>query len=192
MIINQPFSKKKVYFTSDNHFGHNNIIEYCDRPFSGNKEMTQYMIKEWNKKISDGDIVFHLGDLFLSSIDYAQQILNRLNGQIYLINGNHDYDNILQWDLFDNEDMFLAKEDLLKIRVNDHELDKGYTDIVMCHYPLYSWNPYGSWHLFGHVHGSIEHPSKYAYDVGVDTNEFKPLSYHEIKVMFTRRFLNNE
>jgi calcineurin-like phosphoesterase family protein len=79
-----------LFFTSDHHFGHNNIIKYCNRPFENVDEMNAALIKRWNEKIPpDGD-VYHLGDFALCHPEKLEEILDQLNGRIHLIIGNHD------------------------------------------------------------------------------------------------------
>ena len=51
-----------IYFTSDMHFGHRNVIRFCNRPFADEKEMAQGLIKNWNDKVKSNDFVFSLGD----------------------------------------------------------------------------------------------------------------------------------
>ena len=80
----------KIYFTSDHHFGHKNIIKFSKRPFKGVDEMDEMLIQKWNEKIKPEDDVYHLGDVGLSSFGKLSKILEKLNGKIYLINGNHE------------------------------------------------------------------------------------------------------
>lgn len=81
---------QNIFFTSDLHFNHSNVIKWCNRPFLNVEEMNQSLIDNWNKKVSNKDIVFHLGDLFWKYYN-DKQILDALNGErIYLIPGNHD------------------------------------------------------------------------------------------------------
>jgi calcineurin-like phosphoesterase family protein len=85
---------RDMWFTSDNHWGHRNIIEYCRRPFSSVEEMDEAMIERWNKVVKPGDIVYHLGDLMLGpgkTLGYRlAKLFIRLHGEIFLIRGNHD------------------------------------------------------------------------------------------------------
>lgn len=76
------------YFTSDNHFGHKAIIEYCGRPFKNTKQMDTEMIKRWNSTVSNNDTVFHLGDF--GGWNNFSKMKKKLNGNIILIKGNHD------------------------------------------------------------------------------------------------------
>ena len=80
----------KVFIISDTHFGHENIIKYCNRPFSSAEEMDQTMIKRWNETVSNNDIIIHLGDFALCSRDRLKEIVSKLNGKKILIMGNHD------------------------------------------------------------------------------------------------------
>jgi calcineurin-like phosphoesterase family protein len=86
-------SKDGVFFTSDTHFGHTNILKYCDRPFSSTEEMDEEIIRCWNSVVKPDNIVFHLGDFAFGTIAQWETYRNRLNGHIHLILGNHDMHN---------------------------------------------------------------------------------------------------
>lgn len=79
-----------TWFVSDTHFDHYKIIEYCNRPFKSNTEMTHTLIDNWNSCVKEHDLVYHLGDFGFASKYEISDILSRLNGQIVLILGNHD------------------------------------------------------------------------------------------------------
>lgn len=81
---------RKIWFTSDFHFGHKNVIKYCDRPFSNLSEMNSKLIKNYNKLISDEDIVYILGDISFLNTKSTTEIIKSLNGYKFLIKGNHD------------------------------------------------------------------------------------------------------
>ena len=93
-IMNYKFDGAKVYFTSDTHFNHANIIGFCNRPFKNVEEMNETLITNWNRVVGVDDIVFHLGDFCLGGSAEWTNVLNRLNGKIYLIVGNHDIKNL--------------------------------------------------------------------------------------------------
>ena len=80
----------KVFIISDTHFGHEQIIKYCNSPFSSVEEMDETMIKRWNETVSNNDIIIHLGDVGLGKKEYITSIIKRLNGKKILIMGNHD------------------------------------------------------------------------------------------------------
>lgn len=79
-----------VFFTSDTHFGHQNIIKYCNRPFSNVGEMNEVIINNWNALVMPGDVVYHLGDVALGDINKSLECVRRLVGHKILILGNHD------------------------------------------------------------------------------------------------------
>ncbi len=80
-----------IYVIADTHFYHNNIIQYCNRPFENVEQMNEFMINKWNERVqSDNDIVIHLGDFGFGSKEQLQNIANQLRGRKILIKGNHD------------------------------------------------------------------------------------------------------
>lgn len=168
------------YFTSDHHFGHSNVIKFCNRPFLSIEEMDEKLIQYWNETITNKDNVFILGDFFWkSNTKYCSSILNKLNGYKYLLIGSHDD--------------FLNKKELKKYFVfikKYHVYKQPGTRIVLFHNPLFSWDGMnnGVYHFFGHAHEKYVciNNNTMTYNVGVDTNNFRPISLDEI---FTK--LNN-
>jgi len=161
-----------IFFTADSHFFHKNIISYCQRPFKSVEEMHKVLIENWNKVVGRNDLVYHLGDFGMGNISDLQKLREKLNGQIVLIAGGHD--KAIVADLIASDYMFLKIRHLLTLQTSIGK-------IVLCHYPLRVWDcsHYNSYHLFGHCHGSQKTWGK-SYDVGVDTNNFTPLSLSEI------------
>lgn len=145
-----------VYFTSDTHFGHTNIIEYAKRPFSSVDEMNEGLVERWNSVVSKDDTVYHLGDVSFMSPNNTLPFLERLNGKIHLIVGNHDSKKML------NLSRWSSVHDLLEISLDGYK-------IVLCHYPMAAWNGSGkgSLMLFGHMHNSMLGNTQ-SLDVGVD------------------------
>ncbi|MAE86668.1 MAG: hypothetical protein CMB80_28295 [Flammeovirgaceae bacterium] len=78
------------YFTSDLHFGHRNIIRYCNRPFNTVSEMNLGIIENWNNVVTDKDRVFVVGDVALCGTEEAKEYITQLNGHKICIKGNHD------------------------------------------------------------------------------------------------------
>ena len=188
------FDKDKLFFTSDTHFFHRNIIKYCDRPFETVKEMNEDLITLWNATVPEDGTVFHLGDVSLTANPKdLNDLLHKLNGNKYLIIGNHESDALgkdyirKHWDgIFDIAEIF----------VKDEEVTYKEQHIVMCHYPMIVWNGShrGSWQLFGHVHGGLSNKgvikhSVTALDVGVDCHDYRPISYQEVKERITKQAL---
>lgn len=170
-----------VWFTSDTHFGHANVIKYSNRPWADVEAMNEGLIANWNDTIGKNDAVYHLGDFTLTTrVELIQGWLSRLNGQIRLVRGNHD-----TW-LRRIDDIQAA--DRIKW-VKDYAertftLDGENYKIVLCHFPLLFWNGshHGSFHLHGHCHGNANHLNTNVrrLDVGVDPNNWKPISLREV------------
>jgi len=162
----------KHFFTADTHFGHENIIKYCARPFANAEEMDAVLIENWNNKINDGDLVYHLGDFsWGNSVQYRAQ----LNGDIIFLRGNHDKDAL------QNKHLFLRT-------LTREELTLGGQFIVMSHYAMRVWNKshFNAWHLYGHSHGTLP-PEGKSWDVGVDYNDYAPISFEELKSIMDAR-----
>jgi len=77
-------------FTSDTHFHHANVIQYCNRPFKDKNEMNEMLIKNWNSVVSPDTRVFHLGDFSFGGVTASADVISRLNGYKIIIKGNHD------------------------------------------------------------------------------------------------------
>lgn len=78
---------RRIFVISDTHFGHRNIIGYCNRPFASADEMDECLADNWNSVVKEHDIVYHLGDVYMG---HSHNVLDRLNGRKRLILGNHD------------------------------------------------------------------------------------------------------
>ena len=89
-IITKYSVDTPVFFTSDSHFCHKNIIEFCSRPFETVEEMNEKLVENWNKVVGPSDIVYHLGDFCFAGSAEWHYLLGKLNGRIHLIIGNHD------------------------------------------------------------------------------------------------------
>lgn len=173
-----------IYFTSDNHFGHKKIIEYSDRPFDSVEQMDETMIKRWNEKVGLEDEVYHLGDVGLCSQGKLRKILNRLNGKIYLIKGNHETAALACHQRFE------WIKDYHELVIEDTDFHKNQQLLVLFHYAMRVWNAshWGTFHLYGHSHGSLEDlADSRSFDVGVDCHDFYPLSYEEVKAIMLKK-----
>ena len=87
----------EIWFSSDTHFGHNKEFLYGPRGFSNVEEMNEAIIERWNKVVKPDDIVYHLGDTMLNDNEKGIECMHRLNGEIFLIWGNHDTDARKNW-----------------------------------------------------------------------------------------------
>jgi len=159
-----------IFFTSDLHIHHANIIKYCQRPFNSVEEMDNAIINNWNSVVAQDDSVWVLGDFTMSSDKYLiDRTLSRLNGNKYLVLGNHDssackFSSLWSW-----------VYDLTHISVESKTL-------VLCHYAMRVWykSHHGSWHLYGHSHGSLPEENNLSFDVGVDAWGYTPVSFNQI------------
>lgn len=182
----------KIYFTSDPHFWHKNIIKYCDRPFDSVDDMNETLIENWNRVVGEDDLIFCLGDFSLGRETDTLDVLQRLNGHKVLIKGNHEK-SVMKKDYTRNE-FNGGIYDLLEIKVNDDEVSDGFQDIVLCHYTMMTFNKShrGAWQLFGHVHGNLDGDPRLSpnqFDVGVDSHNFTPIGYQEVKEIITKNNL---
>ncbi len=181
------FENEDIYFIADTHWGHRNIIDYCQRPFTRIEEMDEALIANWNKVVGKDDIIFHLGDFAMGGPTGWNRLLDRLNGRIYLIMGNHDYKTISKGvDRFEDVSMQMI------INVKGQK-------IYLNHYPFlcYSGAYRNTWQLFGHVHtcnacSSTDSPRlkmllPMQYDVGVDNNSFTPVSFAQVSTIIRRQ-----
>lgn len=188
----------KLFFSSDPHYWHANVIKHANRPFSSVEEMNEELIRRWNERVTSRDIIYLLGDVFFCNKEEAMKIMARLNGQIHWIFGNHDAKSRKWKDL---TDMCAWTGDVKEIKVRDpdgefrknteHPPKKPYNKIRMFHEPIASWIGMhkGSWHLHGHSHGTYKIQHGKLLDVGVDVHNYAPISYQEVKrFMRTRTF----
>ena len=166
-----------VYFTSDTHFDHANIIRFCNRPFATVEEMNEALIANWNRKVHRDDTVYIMGDMFFRTTD-PEPILQRLKGKKHLIVGNHDS----QWMKKVDMDRYFESVELMK------EASDGQHGFTLCHYPLLSWNRQRrTWMIHGHIHEDTSMdfwPLIYAREnvlnAGVDVNNYEPVTFAEL------------
>ena len=79
-----------IYFTSDNHFGHANILKWSKRTFKSAQHMEDEMVKRWNSRVKPADTVIVVGDFAFLNSQERERVVNRLNGFKILVQGNHD------------------------------------------------------------------------------------------------------
>ena len=189
-------SGEGIWFTSDSHFNHKNILQFTKRPWKTIEEHDEALIKNWNDVVGVDDTVFHLGDFCFGNPQKVMEVRERLNGNIILIRGNHDDKNLQRslWTLFD--------EVLYQARI---QVD-GRT-VYLNHFPFLCFahgNPstYRDWavNLFGHVHSGpgsksedvsrLDNLFPTQYDVGVDNNEYRPISWKEVMEKINKQIEN--
>ncbi|MDX5593331.1 metallophosphoesterase [Pseudovibrio sp. SPO723] len=169
------------FFSSDHHFGHERIIELCNRPFKDRAHQTEQLIKRWNAAVGPDDHVFVLGDFAHRATEgEARAAFDALNGTKSLVVGNHDGDAVkaLPWQSHDPKAPELAVTEMLRF---SHEAQEYF----MCHYAWRTWpnDNKGTIHLFGHSHGALPDLGR-SCDVGVDRWDFTPVSTHQLMARF--------
>lgn len=189
-----------IYMISDTHFYHNNIIEYCNRPFKNVEEMNQYMIDKWNNRVSKDDIVIHLGDVGFGSKEQVQNLCHQLNGTKILIKGNHDmrkgnqfwkdcgFELVYKNKQLDIDDVF---KDIKEIRPDFNEsLDNikkimGVSKIIISHYPVVVNSD--ELNIHGHIHNTpLEQTNKDLVEtmnhicISVELIDYEPMILNEI------------
>ena len=186
MVTKYPESG--IFFTSDTHFGHSKIIDYCKRPFSSIEEHDKTLIQNWNNTVGQDDTVFHLGDFAYGNSQFIANIIKQLNGNIILIKGNHDLRNMnpTLYNIF-SDVVYQARIliDKQTVYLNHFPFlcfDHGDIDLYKNNYSI---------QLFGHVHSGPLTSSKDVsrlnilfptqYDVGVDNNNYTPISWADVK-----------
>lgn len=203
----------RVWFTSDIHFGHQKILEYCpNRPYSTLAEHDAAITREWQEKVAPEDHIYFLGDLTLAGDPFiVLHILDQLPGNIHLVLGNHDraLRKVRRWVTEGVGDERMAEYDSLLTRVafmqRDDEVEGMYRfrrdgrSVLMTHHPVEDWpgraghgraptaeDPLsGRWHLHGHSHGNSRRmPARL--DVGWDT-ENSILSWERVQELMVER-----
>lgn len=166
------------YYIADTHFGHENVIRFCNRPFLSVKEMNEKLIENWNSKITNGDNVFILGDMFYRC-DNVEEVLAKLKGKKQLILGNHD--------------TWVERKELKKyfVSINKYnEITDGKHLIILSHYPMLSFrreNRKNTFMLHGHIHNDTDidffpllKSRANVLNAGVEINNYMPVTLEEL------------
>lgn len=187
---------QKVWFTSDLHIHHRNVIRFCNRPFENEKEMGEKLIENWNFVVGDNDIVFVLGDTFwFNDSRSIKKVLDQLKGKtIYMLPGNHD--DFEHYHRVDDERIVLCP-DVVVLWLQEYGSSKK-NEIWMSHYPMMTWphRDNGAWQLFGHIHSNAfrtegvdqDLPLHWnQHDVGCDYWGYRPVDFETLQRLFDAR-----
>lgn len=175
-----------VFFTSDLHINHKNILGFCSRPFKDTLDMREKLILNWNDTVKDDSLIFVLGDVFFGYTKAKmKEFMDRLKGEKILIWGNHDDPNCFY------TEAFTSCHDILHLNLNNEHR------FVLSHYPLMTWpginkgyiNAHGHVHLGPHCTGFDKDLPyhKLQYDIGVDNNNYKPISAKDVLKIIQRK-----
>jgi calcineurin-like phosphoesterase family protein len=192
---------KNVFFISDFHIGHSNVIKFDNRPFLdkyGNPDlqaMYKTIIANWNDVVKTNDIVFYLGDLVFGRPETANELIWALNGKIHFVMGNHDeYKDIVELKRFE------TVNDLVDLTIKG---DPNHKELFfqLLHYPIFSHRnaSHGWYHIHGHCHGNLHHGDTRSYynnrraiDVGCNVINYTPISYKDVVLKLGGIFMEKE
>jgi calcineurin-like phosphoesterase family protein len=158
------------FFTADEHYNHPNILKFMPRPFKDITEMNLELVRRNNEVVKNDDFVIHAGDFcWKGSAEFIRNLQKALVGQHIYLKGSHD-----NW-----------------MNGHYHEIWEKNIEgqhVVVCHYAMRTWGKshWNSWQLYGHSHGKLESIGK-QYDVGVDCNNYYPVSFEQIKEIMDRK-----
>ena len=176
-----------IYFTSDTHFNHSNILTYCSRPWKTVEEMNEGLIKNWNEVVKPEDVVYHLGDFAMGNRKLIPDILARLNGRIVLVRGNHDFSKSLEY--------FPEVYPSLQLEEEGHRFELAHNpghlqqdlEFALCGHVHEQWTKRDPGEVIEadtvsdhrYQHPQIV-PKVTIYNVGVDVRNFRPCTLKEI------------
>lgn len=169
-----------IYVTSDTHFNHDNILKYCpnSRPFQSVADMNEAIISAWNSVVTPEDTVIHCGDFFMGAKTDIASILERLNGKIILVRGNHDSPARIE----------LYKKHGIEVKDIHYYSYKG-RYFIFCHFPIANEEFMRMVRednsevilCYGHVHDNApDGLVDGTFHVGIDTNNLTPVSLEYI------------
>jgi len=195
--------EKKVWITSDTHYGHTDICRGVTnwrlpngdipvnqtRDFPTIEKMNAAIVNNINSLVGQDDILIHLGDWSFGGFEKIEEFRNRIICQnIHLVLGNHDHH--IDRNRGDIRKLFLSVSWFEQFEYMGETIE-------CCHYPISSWNNLrkGRVHLHGHCH--LPHNQKISngrrMDIGMDGNpEFEPYDLHEVIKMLKKREIGSE
>ena len=176
-----------IFFTADTHFGHTNIIKYCNRPFNNVTEMDYIIKQQWNKRVKPEDTVFHLGD-FCFKNQNEKNIIQELNGNIIFIKGNHDRKQPCHT-VTKSATIYYGKRDIYLVH------DPRWANSMMltlCGHVHEKWK-YRNTHKLSSAENKYRMGGTVIYypivNVGVDVWDFMPITLDEILYCIKRKSL---
>lgn len=184
---------QKIWFISDTHFAHKNVINFSGRPYENIKQMHTDFVYNWNRVVDENDIIFHLGDVYWGSgRTETYKALKDLKGIKYIIPGNHDKKEQFEYCINRIENFNILSDVAVLFIKNFFEDSAEKTlEIFLSHYPMMTW-PHrnnSAINLFGHIHSGPSSNAQvdqdlplfsYQYDCGVDNNNYTPIELREI------------
>ena len=182
-----------IYFSSDWHLGHANIIKYDKRPFKDVQEMDHTIMNNVIGQLKKGDTLYYLGDFAMTrsqnDMEGYMKSLAYSEAELFFIKGNHDKRGMLK--LYQKYGTYLGEQK--KIKIPDPDGHEGIQEIVLNHYAMRVWDKShrGTWHLYGHSHHTLpDLPNSKSFDVGINGHGYKLLSFEDVaKIMATKTYV---
>lgn len=174
LLIAQTLKNKgNIYFWSDQHFNHANIIRFSDRPFHTPVEMNEYMYSEYFKIVKPEDLVIFGGDIAFGEVSETRERLLQLPGKKILVMGNHDFDKnkaiFREYHAFDATVMAFVYQEVF---------DKQICNVLLTHYPLdVSYLPPNTINVHGHIHCHLAGEKRI--NMAVEHTGYAPISLKE-------------
>ena len=184
---------RRIFVTSDTHFGETVICKRFGRDFDDVESMNQRLVHEINSVVDQDDVLLHLGDFVGNVPDSRVRLAESLRDQIkcrriILVRGNHDPVDKPRF-----ERLFDSVHEVLTFKLPMPESQSDRIRLVLCHYPLRVWQGRhdGSLHLYGHAHGTVEEVGR-STDMGVDSWGFRPQPLDSVIEMLANRPISFE
>lgn len=174
---------KNIWFSSDYHWGHRNILEYDKRPFDSIEKHDIHILNEYNKLVQPQDDFYFLGDLAFTKkreqLAWIESLLIQMKGNKFFIKGNHDHSETIK--LYEKHGIYLGEKKTITI---------GEDRVTLNHFPQRTWDKshHGSFHIYGHHHGDLEHtPWGRSLDAAVNIWGYKPINWNFTKDLLLKR-----
>ncbi|MEY8366998.1 metallophosphoesterase [Anaerovoracaceae bacterium 41-7] len=170
----------KIWLIADTHFCHNNIIKYCNRPFTSADEMDKKMITNWNSAVKNKDRIFMLGDFCLAGRDRIVEVGNKLNGRKTLIMGNHDSASLKTY--YEAGFEIVSRHPII---IEDF--------IILSHEPMFTPRKYPYFNIYGHVHNDerFKDYTSTSFCVSAERLDYTPIRLDTIKDVVERYLHEN-
>lgn len=187
--LNKQFGN--LFLSADPHFGHFNIIRFCNRPFASIQEMDDAIINNYNQDIGSNDLLIIVGDFAAKNIRQYRERINCNN--VWLIEGNHDRISshkpgpLIRSSNLSNTPIFQKIETLCEISVIKENTKQA---IILCHYAMRAWpqSHRGSYMCYGHTHHMMpDDPDLLSIDVGVDAHNYRAISIDQVSAIMAER-----
>ena len=170
-----------TWFIADLHFRHKNVLKHCPKraelggfQIDDVEAHDKWLMEKWNSTVAKKDTVYIVGDFSFAPSEHVKKLLSKLNGNKFLILGNHDQSSSKLTNYF----VQITQQKMVVFKKSNYDwLDEDF-QVFLCHYPMVTWpsKHYGSVNVHGHCHGRLnrynEESTDLRVDVGIDSETF--------------------